>query len=255
MNSVKPFLQPRHVLLNKCFHVLHPAAHRLTISLQRLVGFQLLQNVSTFIIKNITVDLGLWHVGQVLWIMWIILFSFLYWSVPPLLFSHRTKFSLDIKYFHVRLCFFFCLLLHFGCRSLVIFVYFWWLMSVTCQERTALEWMKNWCCAGKVDVQNGDVGSEYLDVWHQWILSVKRNHGIFDDCKVSWSWSCKTSPNHHPSTPVLQSWCDVFVLTCYVWFCQTCTVHYGQMTALYSHRSKGHRSRSLVVSWNAPLQN
>ena len=89
--------------------------------------------------------------------MCIILFSCLYWLVLPLLqFSHIKRLKLDIRCFHVFLHFSFCLLMQLGCHSLMIFVHFWDSRRVT----------------GKPDLQSGDVGSKYPDVWHQWILCI-----------------------------------------------------------------------------------
>jgi len=43
-------------------------------------------------------------------------------------------------------------------------------------------------------------------------------HSGLNVCKVSRYCSCKTSPNQQPSATVLDSWYEVFVLICCVWF-------------------------------------
>ena len=50
---------------------------------------------------------------------------------------------------------------------------------------------------------------------HIWLLNTFIYRGVqswLNDCNVSRSCGCKTSPNHHPSTTVLDSWYGVFVL-------------------------------------------
>ena len=82
--------------------ILQPAAHKLIINHQRLVGLQFLQSFGTFVMKNIIVDVGVQRVGQVLRIVCIIYFSHLYWLIPSTAAVFlRKRFKLDIKCFRV----------------------------------------------------------------------------------------------------------------------------------------------------------
>lgn len=70
----------------------------------------------------------------------------------------------------------------------------------------------------------------------------------------SWSRACKISPSHHPSSAVLDNRYELFVLICCVLISPDSAVHHGQTSLLYSHLSKGHCSRNLVVCSDLVLQ-
>ena len=128
------------------------------------------------------------------------------------------RFRLGMRHFHVLPLFSFCLPLHFGCRSLVIFIYFWQLMFAACDHTAALQWMRNWCCTDKLDLQHGNVGSKCLDVWCQWIPSI----GI-SDCELSWRTAINAS--------VICN--DIFICVSLL-SCPGCTptLHQWQLTAV-----------------------
>ncbi|MEE6509716.1 hypothetical protein FKM82_027428 [Ascaphus truei] len=56
----------------------------------------------------------------------------------------------------------------------------------------------------------------HLTLEYFWYTDAFR--GRLNDCKIPRSYGCKTSPNHHPSITMLDSWYEVFVLICCVWF-------------------------------------
>ena len=70
-------------------------------------------------------------------------------------------------------------------------------------------------------------------------------HGRLNEWKVSSSCDCKTCPNHQPSTALLSSWLELFVMLCCVWFSSnvvmyimTKHLHFGLVCSSNNYFSK-----------------